>query len=430
MNDTMRTRMAEATRLTRQGHLAEATALIQQTLGAVATPGGGVPPHRARATTEPVTINARLGAGAETKRTPDAPDTVPPRGHARTSTASPPPGGLGSRSTHVRLPGNIVLPGSGILPALGDMRPRSIIPPAAAPRSVEQTQGRFLQASFAGPAGGRGYRLYIPPGYAGQAVPLLVMLHGCTQTPEDFAAGTRINNLADQHTFLVAYPAQVTSANPSRCWNWFEDAHQSRAAGEPAILAGLTQQVMADYQVDPRRVYVAGLSAGGAMAAVLAVTHPDLFAAVGVHSGLAYGAASDLITAMAAMQRGGAGARLGSSSKSAASGVPRRGVPLILFHGESDTTVHPRNADQLLAQWIAAQGDMLAPEKTQQVTEGRHTTRTVYRDSSGQVVVEQWKVQGLGHAWFGGSPSGSFTDAQGPDASAEMVRFFLEHPRR
>jgi poly(hydroxyalkanoate) depolymerase family esterase len=263
--------------------------------------------------------------------------------------------------------------------------------------------------------------LYVPRGYTGQAVPLVVLLHGCTQGPEDFATGTGMNALAEAQTFLVAYPAQATSANPSRCWNWHEAAHQSGTRGEPAIIAGLTRQVMATYSIDPRRVTVAGLSAGGAMAAVLGATHPELFAAVGVHSGLAYGAASDLTSALAAMQRGQAG--------TAMSGPTSRLPPLILFHGERDTTVSPRNADHVRDQWLAAHGQGAVPETTEQTTDGQRATRTVYRDASGRTVVEAWRVHGLGHAWFGGNPGGTFTDTRGPDASAEMVRFFAEHPR-
>lgn len=313
----------------------------------------------------------------------------------------------------------------GRLPGSLRPQPRS---PGVAP-AAEEYAGRFLGASFTGPTGRRAYRLYIPRGYTGQAVSLLVMLHGCTQSPEDFAAGTRMNAHAETHTFLVAYPAQVATANPSRCWNWFEAAHQARAQGEPAIIAGLTQQVMASYNVDAHRVYVAGLSAGGAMAAVLGVTYPDLYAAVGVHSGLAHGAAGDLVSAMAAMQGRGAGPRLANVPSAAAVGGVPRVAPLILFHGEQDTTVSPRNAEQLLAQWVAAHARGSAPETAEQLVGGQRSTRTIYRDGSGQSFVEQWRVQGLGHAWFGGSPSGSYTDAQGPDASAEMVRFFTEHPR-
>ena len=298
------------------------------------------------------------------------------------------------------------------------------MPPAS------QHEDRFLAASYSGPAGTRAYRLYVPRGYTGQAVPLLVMLHGCTQNPEDFAAGTRMNALAETHTFLVAYPAQSASANHSRCWNWFDPAHQTRAHGEPAIIAGLTQQVLATYNVDARRVSVAGLSAGGAMAAVLGVTYPDLYAAVGVHSGLAHGAAGDLVSAMAAMQRGGSGPILPGARATAAPGVLPRDVPMILFHGDRDTAVSLRNAEQLVAQWIAAHNRHgPPPETTEQVVGGHQATRIIYRDRSGQALVEQWRVAGLGHAWFGGDPIGSHTDAHGPDVSAEMVRFFTEHPR-
>jgi poly(hydroxyalkanoate) depolymerase family esterase len=251
------------------------------------------------------------------------------------------------------------------------------------------------------------------------------MLHGCTQTVADAASGTRLNMLAEVDGFLVVYPEQAPAANRSKCWNWFQPADQQRGEGEPSLIADITRQVMATYHVDAGRVYVAGMSAGGAMAAILGATYPDLFAAVGVHSGLPRGAARDLRSGLAAMRQGAAIVRH--------SGGPHvaRGVPTIVFHGDRDTTVNPRNGEQVLAQALAPSGAD-RPERT--VSEGRvpngHTyTRSLYRDVRGNVVGEHWLVHGAGHAWSGGSPSGSFTDPRGPDASKEMLRFFREHPR-
>jgi poly(hydroxyalkanoate) depolymerase family esterase len=278
-------------------------------------------------------------------------------------------------------------------------------------------------------AGSRAYKLYIPSGYRGQAVPLVVMLHGCTQSPDDFAAGTRMNLLAEEHTCLVAYPAQAVSANASKCWNWFSPGDQQRGQGEPSLIAGITRQVMRDYAVDPQRVYVAGLSAGAAAAAVMGTTYPDLYAAIGVHSGLACGVASDLTTAFAAMRQGEVVAARRSGSASGLGGC-RRLVPTIVFHGDRDTTVHPRNGDRVIAQSRATtMTDLQTTVQHGRVPGGHAYSRTLHADALGQAVLEHWVIHGAGHAWSGGSPAGSYTDPQGPDAAREMLRFFLEHPR-
>ena len=304
------------------------------------------------------------------------------------------------------------------LRGLGHRAPSSI--PSDLPTGAE-----FLARTFSNQAGSRPYKLYVPSGYHGQPVPLIVMLHGCTQSPDDFAAGTRMNAAAEEHTCLVAYPGQTSSANTHKCWNWFSAADQQRDSGEPSLIAGITREVMRDYAVDARRVYIAGLSAGGAAAAIMGDAYPDLYAAIGVHSGLACGAARDLPSAFAAMR--GNGGPAPRNRRTAPAGSKPRVVPAIVFHGDNDTTVNPRNADSVVAQ--SGQGAALRRlvEKGQ-VAGGLAYSRILHADASGKTVVEQWVIHGAGHAWSGGSSAGSYTLPQGPDATAEMVRFFLEHP--
>ncbi len=277
---------------------------------------------------------------------------------------------------------------------------------------------RFLNLSFTNQAGTRPYKLYVPSGYTGAPVPLVVMLHGCTQSPDDFAAGTRMNEAAEAQTFLVAYPGQTSAANMQKCWNWFNPADQGRGGGEPALIAGITREIMAGYAVDPARVSIAGLSAGGAAAAVMGQAYPDLFAAVGVHSGLACGAARDMQSAFTAMQRGAGAVKPDW----------QRQRPAIIFHGERDTTVNPRNADALVVQFGPGPGSFTQIESGR-VAGGHAYTKTRHVDADGKTAVENWLVAGAGHAWFGGSPNGSYTDPSGPDATGEMIRFFLEHPQ-
>jgi poly(hydroxyalkanoate) depolymerase family esterase len=245
------------------------------------------------------------------------------------------------------------------------------------------------------------------------------MLHGCTQNPDDFAAGTRMNALAEAQGWLVLYPAQAGAANGSGCWNWFRREDQRREEGEPSLIAGMAREVRARYEADARRVYVAGLSAGGAMAAVMGAVYPELFAAVGVHSGLPYGAAHDLPSALAAMREGrGAPQHL-------AAGAAR---PTIVFHGDRDATVHPRNGEGVVqAARGALAGAALGRVVRGEVPGGHRYTRTVYAGAEGRPVVEGWLVHGAGHAWSGGSPRGSYTDPRGPDAAREMLRFFSAH---
>src|SRR3984885_13387868 len=222
--------------------------------------------------------------------------------------------------------------GSVLADSLRSLSPSGLT--SAAERASSSPGARFLSLTFGNEAGSRPYKLYVPASYVGQPVPLVVMLHGCTQSPDDFAAGTRMNTAAEAHTFLVAYPGQTSHANMQKCWNWFNAGDQQRGGGEPSLIAGITRQVMRDYAIDPARVYVAGLSAGGAAAAIMGDAYPDLFAAIGVHSGLACGAANDVQSAFAVMQRGADGHTRSDR---------KRIVPAIVFHGERDTTVHPRN---------------------------------------------------------------------------------------
>lgn len=423
--------MAEALRLTRSGRLIEATALIQRALGRAPARGGSS--DRARGAAEPHEAARRVVSNP------------PPFGEASTRSATD----RTSRASTVEsarrgVPDESGTIGRRLQPELArtaaPRHNRRVGAPARGLPSIPST-GQFIERSYTNPAGTRAYKLYIPSGYTdtGQARPLVVLLHGCSQSPADFAAGTRMNVLAEESQFLVAYPAQVVSANAAKCWNWFLPADQRRGKGEPSLIAGITQQIRGEYRIDPHRIYVAGLSAGGAMAAILGATYPDLFAAIGVHSGLAYGAAWDLPSALRAMKHGGPNPQLRGREKTPGPGRINQVMPTIVFHGDRDTTVHHINADQVLTHTMTVQTD---PKKQTvgadhprvtvrrgQVSGGHAFTQTTYRDARGRVVLERWLVHGAGHAWFGGSDRGSFTDPKGPDASREMVRFFLAHGR-
>ena len=408
MNARLSIDMMKVTRLTREGRLAEAMAVLR----------GALP--RAASSPAPADREGDVQQGP-TEGASTLLDMVPPSTATGTSWTSPqgdetyrsgrPPG-----MSRLRLPEAL----RGVLGRMGGPAPGldGLNGPAAWRAPAPLPEGaRFEQRTYANAAGSRAYKLYVPSGCTDQALPLVVMLHGCTQSPDDFAAGTRMNDLAEELSFLVAYPAQTQAANASKCWNWFSAGDQQRDQGEPSLIAGITRQIISDFPVDPRRVYVAGLSAGGAAAAIMGSTYPDLYAAIGVHSGLACGAASDVPSAFAAMRQGGA-RRQGRSAAA---------VPTIVFHGDRDTTVNPVNSDQVIAQSKAAT-NLRATVSRGEAPGGISYTRTVQADESGRPILEQWVLHGAGHAWSGGSAAGSYTEPRGPDASREMMRFFLEHP--
>jgi len=314
-------------------------------------------------------------------------------------------------------------PGATQAPPRAKVRPRS---PMTGARPGWQRQphapvdlgpGRFIDGSFACPEGRRRYKLYVPARASEGPRPLVVMLHGCTQNAGDFAAGTAMNTLAEEHGCLVLYPEQDRSANHNSCWNWFEPGQQRRGSGEPAILAAMTREILAEHGADPRRVYAAGLSAGGAMAAILGAEYPELFAAIGIHSGLAAGTGKDMISGLHAMKHPPSPTPAG------------QGVPVIVFHGDADHVVNAGNGEAVLRQFSGAQARSLQRERQEGNAGGRRFTRSCWRDAQGRRVAEHWLVHGVGHAWVGGKAAGSHTDASGPNASSEMLAFFLEHGR-
>ena len=396
----MNARMAEATRLTRSGRLQEAMALLR-----------GSMPMRAMDVPSTPAFDIKQGPAAKGAKIIDM---VPPLGGKEgpwtAARAEEQSGGTdfrpdGLRDLMERLGGSN-LPGraSGL---------RSV----AVPPLPDGAQ--FEERVYTNQTGTRSYKLYVPSSYGDKPLPLIIMLHGCTQSPDDFAAGTRMNELAEEYGFLVAYPGQPSSANSSRCWNWFSAGDQVRDQGEPSLIAGITQQIMRDFRIEPESVFVAGLSAGGAAAAIMGSVYPDLYAATGIHSGLACGAAKDVPSAFAAMRQGGSGLT--------ASRPGQRPLRCIVFHGDRDKTVNPVNGDQVIAQSKGG-AQLRAVVSRGQSAGGLSYTRSVHADESGRAMLEQWVLHGAGHAWSGGSATGSYTDPKGPDAGREMVRFFLERP--
>ena len=392
--------MIEVTRLTRSGRLAEAGAALRRMLEQGRAPGA--PP-----TIDGVAERLDGSAAPSPRSWAGAPIGVPPM----------------SVPIDVRAAG-----GPGALRALLDRLGADASGPARAGGAAGASAAtvpdgaEFRAGIFSNEAGSRPYKLYVPGHVdAARPAPLIVMLHGCTQSPDDFALGTRMNEAAEAQGCFVVYPGQTSAANMQKCWNWFNKGDQRRGGGEPSLIAGITRDIMARYPVDPARVYVAGLSAGGAAAAVMGAAYPDLYAAIGVHSGLACGAAGDMQSAFAVMQRGGAGTAPDKTRPG------RRLVPAIVLHGDRDTTVNARNGDAVVAQ--SAQAEALRTRsETGQVPGGHAYTRTLHAAADGRTLIEQWVVHGAGHAWFGGSPAGSYTDPKGPDATGAMLRFFLEHP--
>jgi poly(hydroxyalkanoate) depolymerase family esterase len=427
MKMTMHPDMVEATRLTREGRLTEATALLQRMLRSTPEPDARTDGPRAAAASSPLGDTHIIEVPTEMIE-PPAPRRSSSRGDVETGSAGDKAedASFGARSLTPGWLGRLLAKAGRIHAIAPNASTISNFPAADTP-NVLPSGGQFLNATFTDQAGTRAYKLYIPSTYQGKPLPLVVMLHGCTQTADDFATGTRMNLVAEERTCFVAYPAQPRSANGSKCWNWFDTGHQQRDRGEPSLIAGITRQISRDYAIDLRRVYIAGLSAGGAAAAIMAATYPDIYAAAGVHSGLACGAASDLPSAFSAMQQGTSGASKRSHRSSGFHGHDRL-VPTIVFHGDKDVTVHPRNGHHVIEQFRSSgPGALRSVTQRGRMAGGRTYSRTNHFDASGRAVLELWVVHGAGHAWSGGSPAGSFTDPHGPDASREMIRFFLAH---
>lgn len=410
--------MGEATQLVRNGQLADATRAIQQTLG---------------------------GAVARHSNNPGS--SVAP---AHNSTAPLPPPVAGQPAAGHGAPWRRASTPADVEDAVFVDRSNRPAPRSATANPLAEPPGSFTRVAITHPGAKHNphhYHLYVPPGASADApVPLVLMLHGCTQNPVDFATGTGMNAAAAPANALVLYPEQPRSANPNGCWNWFRPGDQHRGSGEPALLVAMLHDVMARHPVDAQRVYVAGLSAGGAMAALLGREYPDVFAAVGVHSGLQAGAAHNVMGALSAMKNG---AKPGAATHHAANDHPTDTPalpppPMIVFHGDADTTVHAHNGEQLIEATLTALATTRGGEQATAETvhkgqspHGQGYTRTVYsrvdgapaaKASPSQVVAEHWVLQGAGHAWAGGHTGGTHTDPRGVNATQEMLRFFVEHP--
>ncbi len=389
--------MVRATELTKAGKLDEATALIQSLL--INPEAADDQQAPAASLAAPDVIDGTFSRLDDVAADTSAAEAANTKGKSRTKAKAK--RGKGLRDT---LAG---LAGSGMK-----------MPSMKAAVKVHIPDGaQFLSLTHTSPQGSRDYRLYIPAAPSAQTMPLVVMLHGCTQSPEDFAVGTGMNALAEEFGCLIAYPAQAQTANAQKCWNWYQPSDQARGAGEPALVAGIVADVLRDQPGDPARVYVAGLSAGGAAAAIMGAAYPDVFAAVGVHSGLPVGGAQDMPSAFAAMKAGTPG-RLQADA-----------VPTIVFHGLADTTVNPANGVAVVAQSLLARRGLTKTSVTGSSDDGRTYRQIRHDEPDGRSYAEHWQIDGVGHAWSGGQAGGSYTDPAGPDASREMLRFFLQHQR-
>ena len=448
----------KATQLTKGGRLMEATRAIQRALGLASAQKAPVDDASPQAANAP-SSTPRSASGApgsdqaisdvpfrETLKKPPAnePTFRAPMEALIESPVTPPPAPTMRENTDA--PAQADAPGVRA-PAAPAAEPAPRPSPAAKPRAAS-----FTELSFRSGDTPFAYRLYVPGFDGTQAavtdaaspalLPLVVLLHGCKQDAADFALGTGMNELAEAEKYLVLYPEQSSNANSMRCWNWFDAAHQSRDSGEPKMIAALIRKVIKSHGADPSRVYIAGLSAGGAMAAIMAGLYPELFAAVGVHSGLPPGSATDVISAFSAMRRGARKGRAAPGSAGAANDASANEndafvMPTIVFHGSADKTVNPDNGEQITQAALAAiKGAGMTLIKVEQSEDSpgtpsgrRDTTRTIYRAADGKPYIEHWAIGSGPHAWSGGDAAGSFTDPHGPSASQAMVEFFLQHRR-
>ena len=373
--------MFEATRLTRAGKLVDATDVIRNLM------------HRSAPENDKTTP-------------PDADGEVIEGEFTRLETKAPKPAKPARKSPKAPLAETLRKIAAGGMPARG---------PLAKESAATANGAQFLSLTHFGPHGSRAYRLYVPAAQPAGPMPLVVMLHGCTQSPEDFAIGTGMNDVAEEVGCVIAYPMQPSGANAQKCWNWFRPEDQGRDAGEPALIAGIVRDIQASHRVDPARTYIAGLSAGGAAAIIVAAAYPEVFAAVGSHSGLPSGAAHDVVSAFSAMRSG--------------TTVPphKTALPTIAFHGLSDTTVHPSNGSAVIAQALRAMPGLRKSTRQDTARGGQGYSITAHLHTDGRSMAEHWQIDSAGHAWAGGHVAGSYTDPKGPDASRQMLRFFLQH---